>query len=502
MEKIALVKLSGSDLSVKFVEMTKNKSFVVYNEICMPVDLAKDFYDDYFIKPAVVKEVVSILQVYKQLIDREEVVDTICYTTSLLNEAKNNNGFLNEIAGITGLKFRVLSPEEELNYVYTAIINTFNKPKALIVHLSAFETSFMLYNRRNVLNTKVVNYGYINAYNDAQEHDEKYAIEKVKSTIASALKENEWITNLQEEFEVVCTGEMFEGFGEISRKASKYPVDMAHNYEFNKENFGKVYSAIMAQDLTKTTKVKGVPLELCKYLPYTFEAMNTIVPAINKDVFAVSKTNEADGLLFNYVLPLTIEKPISDTLGYSLQVINEYYDRKPNNALHVYELSMILFKQLKVLHKLGRSYIKVLRIASYLYASGLRVNYSQREKAAFDIILNSEIYGASHKEIVLAAFVVLIRDADNFSLSDWVKYRDLVTEEDLAAVKKLAVILKVAESLDVTAFGNVVDINCDILGDSVIMKTIVNADSSLEIKNAMLNANEFRKAFKKNLEIL
>ena len=502
LDKIALVKLSGSDLSVKFIEMTKNKSFVVYNEISMPIELTKDFYEDYFIKPAVVKEVVSILGVYKQLMDREGVLDAICYASSVLNEAKNNNGFLNEIAGITGLKFRVLTPEEELNYVYTSVINTFNKPKGLIVHLSDYSTSFMLYNRRNILNTLVIDYGYINAYNDAEEHDEKYAIDKLNKRIASELKSNDWITNLQEEFEVVCTGDMFRGFGAISRKASKYPVDMEHNFEFNKENFEKVYSAIKAQDIGKTTKVKGVRLELCKYLPYAFATMNAILPNINKDVFAISKTDESEGLLFNYVLPLTIEKPISDALGYSLQVINEYYDRKPNNALHVYELSMILFKQLKVLHKLGRSYIKVLRIASYLYASGLRVNNSTKEKAAFDIILNSEIYGVSHKELVLAAFVVFVRNADNFSLSDWVKYKELVTEEDLAAVKKLAVILKIAESLDVTGFGSVTDINCDILGDSVIMKTIVTLDSSLEIKNAMLNANEFRKAFKKNLEIL
>ena len=502
MEKIALINMSADSLSLRFVDVNKNKSFVVYNEVVMPVNLAKDFYSDNFIKPAVVKEIISVLTVYRQMVDKEGVVDTICYATSLLNKAKNNNGFLNEVAGTTGFTFTVVSPEEELNWVYTAVINTFNKPKALIVHMSNFSTMFMLYNRRNVLETKVIDYGYTDAYNDVVNNSVKDIKKHIASKITSEIKGCDWIFNTPEDYEVIGTGDMFNNLGVISRKARKYPVEIAHNYSLTKEDFAKVYNVLVAQDMSKTTKIKGVPLEQCKYLPYAFEIMNCIIPSLKAEELAISKTEVGEGMLFNYALPLTIEKPISDTLGYSLQVINDFYEKQPETATHVYELSMILFKQLKVLHKLGRSYIKVLRIASYLYNSGLRANYFNRERSAFNIIQNSDIYGVTHREIVLASFVAYIRKADNFSLVDWVRYKDLVTEEDLVAVKKLAVILQIAESLDITAFGNVVDINCDILGDSVIMKTIVNADSSLEIKHAMLSANEFKKAFNKNLEIL
>ena len=103
---------------------------------------------------------------------------------------------------------------------------------------------------------------------------------------------------------------------------------------------------------------------------------------------------------------------------------------------------------------------------------------------------------------MLSAFVSLLRNADNFNLSDWVKFKDLVSEEDLEAVKKLAVILEIAINLDCTKFGNVVDISCDILGDSVIMKTITKSEVPLEIMQAKLASNNFKKAYNKNLEIL
>jgi exopolyphosphatase/guanosine-5'-triphosphate,3'-diphosphate pyrophosphatase len=75
-------------------------------------------------------------------------------------------------------------------------------------------------------------------------------------------------------------------------------------------------------------------------------------------------------------------------------------------------------------------------------------------------------------------------------------------EEDLDAVKKLGVLLRIAESLDRTHAGLVTGVNCDVLGDSVIMKTIVTGDAALEIRDAETANPEFKKAFKKNLELL
>ena len=75
-------------------------------------------------------------------------------------------------------------------------------------------------------------------------------------------------------------------------------------------------------------------------------------------------------------------------------------------------------------------------------------------------------------------------------------------EDDLDAVKKLGVLLRIAESLDRSQAGVVTGITCDVLGDSVIMKTETAGEAALEIRDAIGASAEFKKAFKKNLEIL
>lgn len=502
MEKIAILKLNPQNIEMNFVDVVRNKSFVNYRKVEMPVNIMKDFYNDNFVKPAVVKEVKGILTVFKKMIDAEGITEIYCFAGAFLEEAKNNNGFLNEVFAVTGLQFNILPVEKEMDYVYSAVINTFNKPKGLIINVSNFETTFLLYNRRNVLNTKVVPYGYQNMHNQFINSKIADPLGQISETIFEQIKDDEWIQNLPDDFEIIGVGNMFLNLGTISRKARKYPCDIAHNYQFDKANFDKVYDVLKAQDLTKTTKVKGVTIEDSRYLQSAFAIISGIFNYINTEKYTVSKTGFVEGFLFNTVIPLTLEKPISDTLGYSLGLLNDYYDRKPNNTQHVYDIAMLLYKQLKVLHKLGRSYVKVLRIASYMCNAGYRINMFENEKIRFDTIMRSEIYGVSHSEIVLAGFIAMCVNADNFNLSDWVKYKDILKEEDMVVVKKLAVILKIAESFDITHFGNVVDINCDILGDSVIMKTVVNEPCDLEIKCALLTSNEFKKAFNKNLEIL
>lgn len=502
MDKIAIIELDTTKVKLIFADAIKNKSFLVYDHVDVPINLMKDFNDESIIKSTVIKEVVCILAVFKKMIDAEGITETICVATSKIDEAKNQNGFLNEIFSITNLKFNILTPEQEIGYIYTAVINSFNKPKALIVNVTNYQTEILLYNRRNILNTLVLPYGSVNLSEKFAGMPTKQLMDEAKNFVYSELKDNGWIFNLDEEFEVIGTGDVYLSLGEVSRRAKKYPLAVEHNYSLTMQDVNKVYDVVSGMEITKNSKIKGVSAEDTKNLPAGLAIISAITSNVNKESLSISKTGLTEGILLNTVLPLTLEKPISDNLGYSLQVLNEFYDKKPNNAEHVYDLSMILFKQLKVLHKLNRSYVRVLRVASYMYAAGLRVTNDSPEKIGFNIILNSQIYGVSHQELVLAAFTSILRDPDNFNLSDWVKYKDLVTEEDLNAVKKLAVILQIASSLDCTKFGNVIDISCDILGDSVIMKTITKGEVPLEIRQAKLSTIDFKRAYNKNLEIL
>lgn len=483
------------------VEVEKNKSFKIYNEIVMPINLLKDFEKDSFIQPMIIKEIISILTVFKRVIDKDEIAETICFADNVLVQAKNCNGFLNEIQNASSFRFSILSDEDEISNVYTAVVNTFNRSKSLIINVSDFSTQFCLYNRRNVINTKVIPFGKVNLLESVDMSSADF-YDKMKKTVTDLFVDMDWaFEEMPEDWDIIGVGSVFRSLGVLGRRAKKYPVDIEHNFVLSSSDFLNIVKALRNVESTKAGKIKGVSVWDSKYILSGLAIIDAFFERSTFKSFAISKTGKVEGMLFRYTLPITIDKPITDTLGYSLQAIVDTYD-KPDNILQVYELSMLLFRQIKVIHKLGRPYVRILRIASYLSNSGNKINYTDREKASFDVILNSEIYGATHAEIILAAFVSKLRDVDNFNLAEWVKYKDLIVDYDVDAIKKLAIIIKIAESLDITKFSVVKDIDCDILGDSVILKLVVEGDSILEVKHSMLTQNDFKKQFNKNLEIL
>ena len=117
------------------------------------------------------------------------------------------------------------------------------------------------------------------------------------------------------------------------------------------------------------------------------------------------------------------------------------------------------------------------------------------------MILNSNLYGISHKDIVLAAYVTDVNNREEVNVTDWAKYNGILQPEDVEAVKKLSVILRLATALDYSMRGVVKEINCDVLGDSVIMKMELEGDATLEKKAASLVTLDFKKVFRKNLEM-
>ena len=179
-----------------------------------------------------------------------------------------------------------------------------------------------------------------------------------------------------------------------------------------------------------------------------------------------------------------------------------FYNCNQKHVEHVVNLSVQLFKQLRVLHKFPRQYLKILKVVAMLHDSGASIKYYNYEKHTAYIILNASIYGLTTREMVMASLVAAVHANDDVNMSDFVRYKAYVSEEDVDAIRKLGIMLRIAESLDRSMSSCVVSLNCDVLGDSVIMKTEVEGDASLEIKDALNAYSDFRRIFHKNLEIL
>lgn len=504
MEKIGIIDLGSNSARLVIVEMLGDGHFMVVDELKESVRLGQDMDRDGFLKPQRVTETIKTLKMFKRLCDASDVDRIIAVATAAVRRAKNQRSFLDEIQATCGIKVTVLSEEEEATLVYRGVINSMDLPKGIILEIGGGSTKIIYYNRRSILHYATLAFGAVtlnDLFND-EGVSPKEQTEKIEEFFTEQFKKIEWLSEVDEDTPMIGVGGSFRNLYKMNKIVRKYPLNVVHNYTFLTEDFRSIYEMVRVLDVEKRKRIRGLSPNRADIMPAALAIVKAFTDYMHVEQFTIGGCGLREGIMFNQALPQTLERPISDVLSYSLGTLVRFYGCDISHMENVVHLSIQLFKQLRVLHKFPRVYLKVLKIAASLHDCGLRVRYYNNQKHSRYMILNSAIYGATHREIVLAAFVAGCHRKEDLSPADWARYKDIVTDEDIDVVKKLGVLLRIGESLDRSGKGMVKGINCDVLGDSVIMKTELAGEASLEIRQALAAGAEFKRAFKKNLEIL
>ncbi len=504
MSKIGIIDLGSNSARLVIVNLFAEGYFMVEDELKESVRLGQDMDRDGFLKPQRVAETIKTLKMFKRLCEASGVERIIAVATAAVRRAKNQRSFLDEIQATCGLRMTVLSEEEEATLVYRGVINSMDVPKGIILEIGGGSSKIVYYNRRCILQYVTLPFGAVTLTDLFSEEgvspEEQTA--KIEEFFTEQFKKIEWLADVDPDVQMIGVGGSFRNLYKMNRMVRKYPLNIVHNYTFAVEDFRSVYEMVRVLDVEKRKRIRGLSPARADIMPAALAIIKAFTDYLHVDSFQISGCGLREGIMFNQAVPMTEERPLSDVLGYSLNTLVKYYHCNEKHVEHVVHLSIQLFKQLRVLHKFPRIYLKVLKVAASLHDCGLCVRYYNNQKHSRYMILNSAIYGVTHREIVLAAFVAGCHRKEDLLPADWARYKDIVTDEDLDVVRKLGVLLRIAESLDRTGMGMVTGVNCDVLGDSVIMKTELAGDATLELAQAAKANPEFKRTFKKNLEIL
>ena len=506
MEKIAVVLLDTfkAKLSVVWVD---HNLFNIIDGDSETISLNLEPDADMFLTKTQIEKAIRALKSFRKTCELHKVSKVIAMATFVgENKPKNVHSFLEEVFNTCGFRFSILTNQEENTLIYSGIINTLDMPKGLICHIANESVHLIHYNRRVILDHATLPFGPLTLAEkfplDAETKTEN--LEKMQEFVANAFSEVEFINDLDDEdFEAIGSGDFFVDMSILTKRLKKYPLEIVNCYNLKLEDNLKVFDQIKQVEIDSSRKIKGTNQARADLFVASMIITNCFLKTVKHDGLIVTVRNFVEGAIFNQVIETSQDKPITDTLGYSMNAQMSYYseDAIPHSE-QVYDLALILFKQLRVVHKLARGYIKILRLASFMHNCGERISFLNNAKNGFAVLMGSEIYGVTQREQLLAALAISMRSGGDLSVSDIVRYRDIISDEDVDAVRKIATIVRIAEAFDRLKSAVIIDVNCDILGDSVILKTIAIGDSSFEITKAQECEKDFEKFFGKKIEIL
>lgn len=495
MEKIAFIEINEAfvNLSIFKVNGPYKKIVLTQNQ---PIQFGKEIYSNELLSPQTKNKVLDILKMYRKMIESFEVEKIYAFANDIITKARNYRGFIDEIYNNTGISFQILYDEDQIKCLFNSIVNSIDTARGVFVYVGAFSSYIVKYNRRSILGSVIIPYG---TYNVNENEDTN--LDNIVKLIKSKTNAKELLGEDGEELKFIGLGNAFLAMGRIAKKIDRYPLNVDENYTISKETVEKTYDFIKGLDLEKIRKIKGVNFDEADKMANGFAIIKGLTEAVSLSEVTISSSNILNGMLNINALSNTQER-FNDLLSNSLENYYEFAKDEFSINKYVHNLAIVLFKQLKVMHKLPRFYVKPLRIASFMYDCGKCINDEDWTKHGFEKIVYSDLKGVSHRELLLAGFICVCQNLDDFSLNEWIKYKDILTEEDLDAARKLGIIVKLAVNLNASRKPIIQDVICDILGDSIIMKTIAENDASYEIMEGMKVAPDYRKVYKKSLQII
>lgn len=495
MEKVAIIELNEKELKLSIFKVIGAR-YQLALEQSQPFAIGKEIYKDELLSPQTKSKILEVLKVYRKMIEGYGATNVLALANSVVANARNYRGFVDEIYNNTALNFVIMSDEDQIKYLFNSVINSIDNAKGIFISVNAFSTYIVKYNRRTVLSSIVIPYGTYNI-----NEDDEINLDNIVKTFKKKIDVKDFINEDEEDIKFIGISSAFLSMGKIAKKIGRYPLDIDNNYTISTESVDKTYDFIKGLELDKIRKIKGVNYDDADKIAVGFAIIKALKEALPMKEITISTANMKEGILGVNVLSAVQEK-FNDLLSNSLDNYLTFNKDEFSINENVHSLAVLLFKQLKVMHKLPRFYVKPLRIASYMYDSGKCINNENYTKHGLEKITFSDIKGATHRELLIAGFICLCQNLDDFSLNEWIKYKDILNDEDLDAVRKLGVIVKLAVNLNASRSITIQDIVCDILGDSIIMKTVVEGDASYEISEAMKVAPDYKKVYKKSLQII
>lgn len=499
MKRIGIIDIGSNSFRLVLYEVSEKGSLRLLDILKESVRLGADLQNDNNLNEDRMSKAVNTLKSFKNLCNSVGVNQIIAVATEAVRKAANKDLFIKKVLESTGIEVRVLTGEEEVFYDYTGVVNSLKIGNSLMIDLGGSSTEIAWISGRKLMQWAIIPYGAVNLTQRFGMEDliSSLSEEELRLFLKDKFKEIPWLFNVKFD-NIIGIGGTIRNIGKIDRINKRYALDIHHNYEMTSLDVHNVYNIVKSKSLKQRLKVDGLSKDRADIFVSPVCMVDTLMRSLDIDRLTVSGKGLREGLMYDYIINNFFK--IDDILDFSLTNVMRNRNVNIPHAKAVYRIAMVLFEKLKTLHHLDSSYEKILKTAAMLHDSGLNVRFYDHHKHSFYMILNSEIYGLNHKEIIVSAYTAAFHENTLFE-NNIFQYHGLVNKLDLNAAEKLGALLRIAECLDKSMSDAVDDIDCSIDSESVTLNIIAQKNIDLEKNYAQRCSDNFYRVYDKQLII-
>jgi exopolyphosphatase/guanosine-5'-triphosphate,3'-diphosphate pyrophosphatase len=498
--RVACVDMGSNAIRFLAAEFSDEVSYEVLAAERRPVRLGHSVFLSGVLDQQAMDAAVAALADFRTQMDEFEIVHYRAVATSAVRESKNGGEFVKRIKREAGIELEVISGSEEARLVHTAVVTCIplGSRKWLLVDLGGGSVEVSLVDQHGAYWSESHTMGSVRLLEELTESGaDPGRFRRLLAEYISVLKVPA-MADGQQVAGYIATGGNIEALAKLAgfpdeAGVSKLPVDTLRSVI---EQLARLSYRQRVDDLALREDRADVILPAAM----VYERLAELVGA---GEILVPRVGIKEGVLFDLVSRLVWQSDHESRQVREVRIgavaLGRKYLFDEAHALHVSEMALSLFDQLKSLHGLSKRDRKVLQAASLLHDMGQFVSYKGHHKHSLYLLSHSELPSFSQREMLMVANVS--RYHRKAHPQPHHHYFISMPEEDRESVIKLSAILRVADSLDREHTQRVTGVTVKITDDDVSLWLDGTAGVLLEGWTLKKKANLFEKIFDRKIHL-
>lgn len=450
---VAVIDIGTTSIRMAIAEIGPQRHVRTLETLSQAVNLGKDTFTRGSIQKSTIEECVRVLKSYRRLLQEYQITrdDQIrVVATSAVREAENRLAFVDRMYIATGLLVEPIDEAEVNRVTYLGVQPLLQAEpelaasKTIITEVGGGSTELLVVQNGEVVYSHTYRLGSLRLRETLEAfRAPRFKVRKIMEGQIERTVE-QIVQHMPQEgpIELVALG------GDVRYTASQLlPGGRIH----------RLSRLPLAPLETFTDKVLELTVDdLVRKHHLTFPEAETLGPALlayvqlaralKLDHLLVTNVNLRDGLLKEMAVKGAWTKDFSNQVIRSAVDLGRKFDVDEVHVTHVAYLARTLFRELQEEHQLDPRYELILHIAALLHEVGLYVSSRAYHKHSMYLIMNSELFGLSQRDLMLVALVA--RYHRRASPRPTHQVYATLDRENRIAVAKLAAILRVADALD------------------------------------------------------
>jgi exopolyphosphatase / guanosine-5'-triphosphate,3'-diphosphate pyrophosphatase len=448
-KRLAIIDLGSNSARLVVVQYEPGYAFRLTHQISRRVRLGEGQSASGTLQAAAMSRAVETMRMFSAFCAAHNVRRILPVATAAVRDAANRVEFLREIHKATGLRFRVLSGEQEAYYGVVGVINGLGLKSGLVMDVGGGSTELSRVRRGRFGRGTTTPLGAVRlteAFLDRQaEQSRPSDVHRLQQHIDSQLAALDWL-QLAEGDQLVGLGGTVRALARVDREARQYPLGLQNGYILALSRLDHIIERLAALPVSERPRqLVGLQPDRADIILAGAMVLASVMRRAGADALTVSGHGLREGLFFEAFAGAGQAPYVPNLRKFHVINLARLHGYDETHASHVTRLALSLFDQLATLHGYGTYERECLWAAGHLHDIGTIVDYYDHHKHSAYIILNAGLPAYSHHEIALIAVLCQFHRKGRPLIEN---FQALPRTDELQRIGHLAALLRLAEYLD------------------------------------------------------